>query len=328
MRSWQAHGLGEPADVMRLDEVEPPRPGPGEVVIDVEAVGLNFPDLLQLRGGYQIKRTPPFGVGGEVAGVVAALGEGVSGVAVGDRVATNTTGGLAEQAVARADKLLPLPEGIPAAKAAAMISNYTTTHHALHERAQLQPGETLFVTAGAGGVGSSAIQLGLAAGARVIATAGGAEKVAVCQRLGAHHVFDYTTDDIVETVRRLTDDEGVDVVYDPVGGDVFDQARRVVAWKGRYLVIGFTAGRIPEAPINHVLLKGYSIVGVHWGAAVGREPEAMPRTYAALLELYQQGAIDPVIYRDRAFPLAEAADALTALGNRGTYGKVIVDPSR
>ena len=328
MRSWQAHGLCEPAEVMQLDEVEPPKPGRGEVVLDVRAVGLNFPDLLQLRGGYQIKRTPPFGVGSEVAGVVAEVGEGVTGVAVGDRVAANTTGGLAQQAVARADKLLALSDGIPAAKAAAMISNYTTTHYALYDRARLQPGETLFVTAGAGGVGSSAIQLGVATGARVIATAGGPEKVEVCRRLGAHNVFDYTTDDIVERVRELTDGEGVDVVYDPVGGDVFDQTRRTVGWNGRYLVIGFTSGRIPEAPMNHVLLKNYSIVGVHWGAAVGREPEAMPRTYGRLLELYEAGEIDPLIFRDEAFPMEDAADALTALGNRATYGKVIVDPSR
>jgi NADPH:quinone reductase len=328
MRTWRAHDLGEPADVMQLDEVERPVPGPGEVLIDVEAVGLNFPDLLQLRGGYQIKRTPPFGVGGEVAGVVAEVGDGVDGVVVGDRVATNTTGGLAEQAVARADKLLALSDGIPAAKAAAMISNYTTTHYALHDRARLQPGETLFVTAGAGGVGSSAIQLGLAAGARVIATAGGPEKVEVCRRLGAHNVFDYKTDDIVERVRDLTDGDGVDVVYDPVGGDVFDQTRRTVGWNGRYLVIGFTSGRIPDAPMNHVLLKNYSIVGVHWGAAVGREPEAMPRTYATLLELYDRGEVDPLVFQDEAFPLDAAADALTALGNRGTWGKVIVDPTR
>jgi NADPH2:quinone reductase len=327
MRIWRAYELGEPVDVMKLDDSDPPTAHPNEIVIDVHAVGLNFPDILQCRGGYQVKPALPFAVGSEIAGVVTELGEGVRGISLGDRVAGSAAGGLAERAVMRADKALPLSATIPAAKAAALISNYTTTYYALHDRARIQAGETLLVHAGAGGIGSSAIQLGLAAGARVFATAGGAEKVQICKELGAELVIDYNTEDLVETIREATDNTGVDVVYDPVGGDVFDQSRRVVGWNGRYLVIGFTSGRIPEAPANHILLKNYSIVGVHWGAAVAREPTAMPRTFAKLVDLYDQGRIDPLIFRE-PFPLAEAANALTMLGDRQTWGKVIIDPAR
>jgi len=324
---WRAHELGEPIDVMKLEEGDPPRPRAGEVLIDVHAVGLNFPDILQCRGAYQVKPALPFTVGSEIAGVVTELGDGVNGVAVGDRVAGNASGGLAEQATMRASQALPLSATIPAAKAAALISNYTTTYYALHDRAQLRVGEYLLVHAGAGGIGSSAIQLGLAAGAQVIATAGGPEKVDVCRKLGATVALDYKTEDLVERVREITDGNGVDVVYDPVGGDIFDQSRRVVGWNGRYLVIGFTSGRIPQAPANHVLLKNYSIVGVHWGAAVAREPAAMPRTFAKLIELYDEGKIDPLIFRE-PLPLGAAADALMLLANRRTWGKVVIDPTR
>jgi NADPH:quinone reductase len=327
MRIWRAYELGEPVDVMKLDDSDAPTASPNEIVIDVHAVGLNFPDILQCRGGYQVKPALPFAVGSEVAGVVSEVGEEVSGISLGDRVAGNVVGGLAEKAVIRADKAFPLSATIPAAKAAALLSNYTTTYYALHDRAQIQAGETLLVHAGAGGIGSSAIQLGLAAGARVFATAGGAEKVQICKELGAEVVIDYNTEDLVETIREATDNNGVDVVYDPVGGDVFDQSRRVVGWNGRYLVIGFTSGRIPEAPANHILLKNYSIVGVHWGAAVAREPAAMPRTFAKLVELYDQGRIDPLIFRE-PLPLAEAPNALAMLGDRQTWGKVIIDPAR
>jgi NADPH2:quinone reductase len=329
MRMWRAYELGEPRDVMKLVDGPEPMAGPGEVVIEVHAAALQFPDLLQLRGGYQVKPKLPYTMGGEIAGRVAHVGEGVTSVAVGDAVAVSAPGGLAELAVAKAEKVLLLTVDIPPTKAAAMISNYTTTYYALHDRAQLQPGEWLLVHAGAGGIGSSAIQLGLAAGARVIATAGGADKVAVCKQLGAEVAIDYTAGgDLVEQVRDITGGAGVDVVYDPVGGDIFDQSRRTVGWNGRYLVIGFTSGRIPDAPANHILLKNYSVVGVHWGAAVAREPEAMPRTYAKVLELYAAGQVDPLIYQDEALPLAAASEGLALLGERGTVGKVVVDPRR
>jgi NADPH2:quinone reductase len=328
MRVWRTHELGEPADVMKLESGDAPSAGPGQVVLDIHAVGLSFPDILQCRGGYQVKPALPFTLGGEVAGVVSAIGEGVTSARVGDHAAASTGGGgLAEQVAIRADRLLPITPSVEPAKAAAMISNYTTSYFALHDRAALQPGETLLVTAGAGGVGSSAIQLGVAAGARVFATAGGAEKVRICEQLGAEVAIDYESEDLVERVRELTDGRGVDVVYDPVGADVFDDARRTVAWNGRYLVIGFAGGRIPNAPMNHVLLKNYSIVGVHWGAAAARDPQAMPRTYATLIDLYKAGRIDPLIYREPV-PLDAAADALTMLASRQTWGKVVVDPSR
>ena len=329
MRMWRAHELGEPRDVMKLEDGPAPEARPGEVLIEVHAAALQFPDLLQLRGGYQVKPALPFTLGGEIAGRVAAVGDGVTSVGAGDAVAASAPGGLAEMAVTKADKVYPLTVDIPATKAAAMISNYTTTYYALHDRAHLQPGEWLLVHAGAGGVGSSAIQLGLAAGARVIATAGGPEKVAVCKQLGAEVAIDYNDGaDLVEEVRELTGGAGVDVVYDPVGGDILDQSRRTVGWNGRYLVIGFTSGRIPDVPANHVLLKNYSVVGVHWGAAVAREPAAMPRTYRKLLELYADGKVDPLIYRDEALPMDAAADGLALLGERGTVGKVVVDPRR
>jgi NADPH2:quinone reductase len=313
---------------MVLEEGDAPRARAGEVVIDIEAVGLNFPDILQARGGYQVQPKLPYTAGGEVAGVVASVGEGVTSVAVGDRVAAATGGGgLAEQVAVRSERLLPLSAGIPATKAAAMISNYTTTYYALHDRAHIQPGEILLVHAGAGGVGSSAIQLGVAAGARVFATAGGPEKVRICEELGAELAIDYQTEThLVDRIRDASGGEGVDVVYDPVGGDIFDQSRRTVAWNGRYLVIGFTSGRIPEAPMNHVLLKNYSIVGVHWGAAAARDPSAMPRTFQTLVELYDDGKIDPLIFQG-PLPLNRAAEALTMLGNRATWGKVVVDPT-
>ena len=224
MKIWRVHELGEPADVMRLDETDPPVAGDGELIVDVATVGLSFPDILQCRGGYQSKPSFPFTPGGEVAGTVAELGEGVSGVSVGDRVAIAGGGGLTERYVTTPDRLLPLGDTIPFEAASAMIVNYATTLFALHDRAKIQAGESLLVTAGAGGTGTAAIQLGLAAGARVIASAGGPDKCKFCEDLGAEVAVDYRRVDLVERVRELTDGNGVDVVYDPVGGDIFDQA--------------------------------------------------------------------------------------------------------
>jgi NADPH2:quinone reductase len=235
------------------------------------------------------------------------------------------TGGLAQQLAVNADRLMPIRSSIPSEKAVAFLVNYTTTYFALHDRAHLQAGETVLVHAGAGGVGSSAIQLALAAGATVIATAGGPEKVEICKNLGASVAIDYKTEDLVARVREATNDRGVDVIYDPVGGDVFDQSRRTMAWDGRYLVIGFTSGRIPEAPLNHILLKNYSIVGVHWGAAVARDPAMVPRTFETLVGLYDEGKVDPLIFGS-PIPFAGAAEAMTKPANRQTYGKVVIDP--
>jgi NADPH:quinone reductase-like Zn-dependent oxidoreductase/AcrR family transcriptional regulator len=230
VKAWKARALGEPREVMTLEEVPAPIASPGEVVVDVHAVGLNFPDLLQLRGGYQVKPTFPYTVGSEIAGVVSSVGEDVLHVRAGDRIAASVQGGLCEFVAVREERLFKLPEAIPLAKAAALISNYTTTYYALHDRAHLEAGETVLVHAGAGGIGSSAIQLAKAAGAHVIATAGGPEKVTICKTAGADEAIDYLSENIVERVRELTNGDGVDVVYDPVGGDV--STSRDESWGG------------------------------------------------------------------------------------------------
>jgi NADPH2:quinone reductase len=327
MRTWRLHELGEPTDVLVLDDVPGPEPGPGEVLIDVAAAALNFPDALFCRGQYQERPALPFSPGLEVAGAVRAVGDGVTEIAAGQRVAAmplRPWGGLSEQTLALAAQTFPVPDTLDDVAAAALIITYQTGWVGLFHRANLQPGETLLVHAGAGGVGSAAIQLGLAAGAMVIATAGGPEKVEVCRKLGAHHVIDYVAADFVDAVKELTDGRGADVVYDPVGGDVFDRSRKVVAWEGRLLVIGFTSGRIPEAPANHVLLKNYSVVGVHWGAYNRYDPALVRRGHDELMRLHAEGRIAPLV--QRLVPFDEAPQAIAALANRGSWGKLVVTP--
>ena len=320
MRIWRLNELGEPLEQLRLVEEEARAPGPGQVAVRVEAVGLAFPDVLMCRGKYQVKTPSGFTPGGETAGVIAAVGDGVAGVAVGQRVVF-TGGGLAETAVVLAASTFPVPDGVDATKAAAIPINYGTTWFALHDRAKLQAGEWLLVTGAAGGTGTAAIQLGRAAGAKVIAVAGGDTKVQLCRDLGADVVIDHhETPDWVDAVRTATDG-GVDVAYDPVGGDTFHQVRRCMAWDGRLLVIGFVAG-IPEAPTNHALLKNYSIVGVHWGASVARRPESLGEQLRSVLALAATGAVDPPLYPPYRFE--DAAQALQDLADRKTYGKVVV----
>ncbi len=327
MRVWRASELGEPTDVLRLEQVDPPRPGPGEVAVRVEACGLNFADVLLLRGQYQEKPPLPLTPGLEVGGVVEEVGE-----AIPDELAPGTHvlalpalgGGLAERVVVPADAALPLPDSFPSDEAAALHVTYQTSHIALHRRAGLQAGETLLVHAGAGGVGSAAIQLGRAAGARVLATAGGRDKVQLCRELGAEVAIDYRSEDFVAVVEEHTDGRGADVIYDPVGGDVFDRSRRCLAWEGRLLVVGFASGRIPEVPANHVLLKNYSVVGVHWGPYARREPSLITATHAELVRLHGEGAVRPLI--GRRAPMAEAPQALADLGGGRTVGKVVVLP--
>lgn len=325
MRAWQVTELGEPTEVMELVEVDDPEPRAGSVVIDVMACGLKFPDLLQVRGGYQVKPKLPFTPGGENAGVVSAVGDGVSNVEIGDRVLVMGNGGLAEKAEFPADACFPIPDAMSFEQASCLLTNYGTTVFALDERARLQPGETMLVTAAAGGVGSSAIQVGKAMGANIIGLAGGPDKVRTVLDLGADAAFDYKSVDVVEAVRAATDGRGVDVCYEAVGGDIFDQVRRTMAWDGRLLVIGFTSGRIPEAPANHILLKNYSIVGVHWGASLDRDPTALRRHWDRICELYETGHIDPLI--DAVRPLEEAVAGLDDLDNRRTTGKVVISPS-
>lgn len=326
MRALRVHELGEPVDVLRLDVVDVPDPGPGQVRVRVAAVSLNFPDVLMCRGGYQVKPPLPFTPGAEVAGVVDALGPGVDTLAVGQRVLAVPAvglGGFAEYTCAAAATTYPIPDTMGFAAASALHVTYQTGHLALHRRAAIRAGETLLVHAGAGGVGSAAIQLGAAAGARVFATAGGPEKVDVCRRLGAEIAIDYRDEDFVEIVKGATDGRGADVIYDPVGGEVFDRSRKCVAFEGRILVIGFTGGRFADAPTNHVLIKNYSVVGVHWALYNLHDPGLVRSTHDELIRLHGEGLVDPLI--SRTIALEEVPEALQELGGRGTWGKVVAE---
>lgn len=320
MRRWQLRSLGEPADELELVEVEPPVPGPGQLLVDVEAVGLAFPDVLQCRGQYQVRTPEGFTPGGEASGTVAAVGDGVDDGRVGERVMVLGTG-LTEQAVVPASSAYVVPDGVAASAAAAIPVNYGTTWFALHDRANLQAGEWLLVTGAAGGTGTAAIQLGRAAGAKVVAVVGGGTKAELARDLGAEVVIDHHEQPSwVDAVREATGG-GVDVAYDPVGGDTFHQVRRCMAWDGRLLVIGFVAG-IADAPTNHALLKNYSIVGVHWGASLARDPESLDRQMRDVLALAATGEVDPPLYPPYGFE--DAARALQDLADRKTYGKVVV----
>jgi NADPH2:quinone reductase len=325
MQAWQVTANGDPADVLAVATLADPEPGPGDVVIDVAAAGLNFADILMCQGRYQARPPIPFTPGLELAGTVTAVGDGITHVTPGDRVAaltTSTFGALAERVAVGARWVVPIPPTMSFTVAAALLINSGTGWYALHDRAALAAGEWLLVHAGAGGVGSAAIQLGRAAGARVLATAGGTDKVARCRELGAELAVDYRTDDFVTRVKEHTDGHGADVVYDPVGGDVFDGSRRCIAWDGRILVIGFASGHVPEIPANHVLVKSYSVVGVHFGGAVERDATLLPRVASELVQLHAAGAIDPLVLAE--VPFADVPTALTRLGARGTTGKVVV----
>jgi NADPH2:quinone reductase len=324
MRAWRAHELGIADTVLHLDDVPEPAPGPGQALIQVEAVGLNFADTLMLAGQYQERMPLPFTPGLELAGQVIAAGERVQ-TQVGQRVLAECIeggGALAERVVVAEQSLYPIPESMAPADAAALFITYQTGHIALQRRARLQPGEVLLVHAGAGGVGSAAIQLGKAMGARVLATAGGPAKVAVCKDLGADIAIDYLAEDFVAVVREATAGRGADVIYDPVGGDVFDRSRRCIAWEGRLLIIGFTSGRIAQLPTNHALLKNYSVVGVYAGEYRRVQPAVLRETHAALLRLYEQGAIRPLVRERVAFEAAP--EALMRIADRRTVGKVVV----
>jgi NADPH:quinone reductase len=317
MRAWRVHELGD-LSTMTLDEVPVPTPGEGQVLVKVRAAALNFPDVLMAMGMYQERPPLPYTPGVELCGEVEGTGQRVLGAPSGG------PGAFAEYALMDAAAAFPVPDGMPDEKAAALHLTYQTGHVGLHRRAHLQPGEWLLVHAGAGGVGSAAIQLGKAAGARVIATAGGPEKVQVCRDLGADHVVDYTADDFVPVVKEVTGGHGADVVYDPVGGDVFDRSRRCIAFEGRLVVVGFTSGRIPEAPANHLLVKNYSIVGLHWGLYKQHDPAVFGLVHEELTRLYEDGRIDPLV--GQVLPLEEAPAALGKLAGRGTVGKVVLRP--
>jgi NADPH2:quinone reductase len=324
MRAIVVERWMEPAE-LALGEAPEPALRPGTLLVEVKAAGCNFFDILMCRGSYQVKPPFPFVPGAEVAGVVAALGEGVVGFAPGDRVfGSSGLAGFAERALVPAGAAWRLPDAMGFAEGAALPIVYPTSYAGLVLRAALAPGETLLVHAAAGGVGSAAVQIGRALGARVLATAGGAEKLAVARRSGAHVAIDYREEDFVARVLEETGGRGADVIYDPVGGDVFEKSMKCIAWNGRLLVIGFAGGEIPSVKLNRVLLKNISLVGLHWGAYAKHEPARIPETMQALLQLHAKGAIRPEIYR--SYPLAEAGKALVALGSRETWGKVVLTP--
>lgn len=322
MKAWQVLEWCEPEGMVFAD-VAMPEPGPGEVRIRNHAAALNFFDILLIAGKYQVRPPFPFAPGAEVAGLVDAIGDGVSGFAIGDRVqAILANGGYAEYSIAPAAKCFHIPAQMGFTAAAAMPIVYQTTWFALTRRCHLQPGEWLLVLAAAGGVGSSAIQLGKALGARVIAAAAGAEKLEYCRRLGADHVVDYSLEKWPDEVKHLTGGRGVDVIYDPVGGDWFDQASRVLAIEGRLLVIGFAAGRIPEIAVNRLLLRNISVVGVYWGGYVEQDPDWLARAQRQLFDLYDLGEINPIV--TETAPLAEAPAMMRALAGRKLLGKAVL----
>jgi NADPH2:quinone reductase len=291
----------------------------------VKAAGCNFFDILMVQGRYQVKPPLPFIPGAEVAGIVSAVGAEVDGFRVGDRIlATVPYGAFAEQVVTPARAAWRMPDGMTFEEGAALPIVYPTSYAALVLRAAIRPGETLLVHAAAGGVGLAAVQIGKALGARVLATAGGPEKLAIAKEAGADECIDYRADDWPERVKAVTQGRGADVIYDSVGGDVLDQSLKCIAWNGRLLVIGFAGGRIPEIKANRILLKNIAVVGLHWGAYLSHEPARVPEVFAALFELYARGAIRPVI--GGRYPLDRVADALEALGSRRTHGKVVLVP--
>jgi NADPH2:quinone reductase len=324
MRAVRVHELIGPRG-LRVDDVESPRPGEGEVLVQVHAAGVNFPDVLLSYGKYQFKPEPPFIPGGEAAGVVSAVGAGVSGLKAGDRVAaTMVNGAFAEQLVIPEAAAVKLPEGVDFTTGAITLLTYATTYHALVDRAELKAGETLLVLGAAGGVGVAAIQLGKLLGARVIAAASSAEKLDFCKRMGADDGVNYAAEDLKDRVKALTGGEGVDVVYDPVGGKYSEAALRAIAWKGRLLVVGFAAGDIPKVPLNLVLLKGCQVVGVFWGAFAMRETAKNRANCEQVLRQVAQGKLKP--HLDATFPFARAAEALERLERRAALGKIALVP--
>ena len=313
---------GDPS-VLEAREVEVPLLAPGEVMVRVEYVGVNYIDIYHRSGMYP--KEPPFTPGGEASGVVDELGEGVEGLKVGDRVAFGLgASAYAEYVAVPAWKVVPLPDGIGSDVAAAIMLQGMTAHYLTNDTYPIAAGDTVLVHAAAGGVGSSAVQLGKAAGATVIGTAGGPDKVKVVEELGADVAIDYTSQDFVEVVKEVTGGKGADVVYDPVGGDVFDKSRRCTAWEGRILIIGFTSGRIADAPTNHALLKNYSVVGVHWAMYNVRNPQLLAEVHDDLLRLHAEGKIAPLIGERYAFD--DAPRALEDIAGRRTVGKVVVTP--
>ncbi|WP_200301060.1 NADPH:quinone oxidoreductase family protein [Streptomyces adelaidensis] len=318
MQAWQVHENGEPSEVMRLQDVERPTPGDGQVLLKVRAANVNFPDALMCRGHYQVRPPLPFTPGVEICGETED----------GRRVIANPAlpyGGFAEYAVADAAALLPAPEALDDAEAAALHIGYQTGWFGLHRRARLEAGETLLVHAAAGGVGSAAVQLGKAAGATVIGVVGGADKVAVARELGCDVVVDRRSEDVVSAVKEATGGRGADVVYDPVGGEAYTQSTKVVAFEGRIVVVGFASGTIPSPGLNHALVKNYSILGLHWGLYNTKNPKLVQHCHEQLTDLAARGVVRPLV-SERA-PLDGAGAAVQRVADGVTTGRVVVVPS-
>ena len=313
-------------DTLVLEEVASLAPAAGQLVVSMKAAGVNFPDALIIQGKYQVKPPMPFSPGSELAGVVKAVGEGVQNFKLGDAViAYAGYGAYAEEVAVDARTCIPMPAGVDFKVAASFMMTYGTSYHALKDRARLQPGETLLVLGAAGGVGSAAVELGKLMGARVIAAASSEDKLEACRKLGADATINYSSEDLREAIKRITEGKGVDVVYDPVGDKFAEPAMRDMAWGGRYLVIGFAAGEIPKIPLNLPLLKGFSIVGVFWGSFTRKEPKQNQANVQELLGWIAAGKLKPLV--SAAYPLAEAARALKDVLERKVMGKVVLVPN-
>ncbi|AKT51046.1 NADPH:quinone oxidoreductase family protein [Arsenicicoccus sp. oral taxon 190] len=327
MKAWTVATLGEPRDVLELTERPSPEPGPGQVHVRVRATAANFPDVLMIKGLYQVRPPLPFVPGVEICGDVIAVGAGVQHVQPGQRVAGMAAvphGGFAEEALVDAAATMPVPDGIADEAAASLTIAYQTGWFGLHRRAHLQEGEWLLVHAAAGGVGSAAVQLGKAAGARVIGVVGGTDKVEVARRLGCDAVIDRRSEDVAARVKEITEGHGADVVYDPVGGAAYQQSTKCIAFEGRIVVVGFASGDIPAPALNHALVKNYAILGLHWGLYATKDPRSLLACHQELARLLATGAIAPLV--SERVPLEELPDALTRLGAGDTTGRVVLTP--
>lgn len=323
MKAHMVYEFG-PIEGLRYEDIDHPVPGPGEVIVDVEAVGLNFPDILMIGGLYQDRPPLPFVPGAEAAGRVIAVGDGVTHVGLGDRVIGYNLlrGAMAEQFPVPAAKVFALPDAVSMEHGACISLTYGTGYHALVDRANLAPGETLLITGATGGVGSAGIQIGKALGARVIAAVSSEAKAEVARELGADETINYSIESLKSRTKELTDGQGADVIYDPVGGETFLECLRCINWEGRILVVGFTSGRIPKAPMNLPLLKGCSIVGVFWGTFADRNPDRNRANFTRLLAWAADGTIEPRIFA--RYPLESAVEALSTISARQATGKVVL----
>lgn len=325
MKAWQVTQLAEPREALRVAEVDQPSPGPGQLLVRVIASALNFPDVLLCLGLYQMKPPLPFTPGVELCGEIAGLGDGVTGWSVGERVIGNPIlpgGAFAEYVLMDAADTFPAPAVLSDEAAASLHIAYQTAWIGLHRRAHIQPGETLLVHAGAGGVGSAAVQVGKAAGARVIAVVGGPRKAEAAAKLGADVVIDRRAQDFIGVVKEVTGGRGADVVFDPVGGDAYAGSTKCIAFEGRILVVGFTSGTVPTPGLNHALVKNYSIVGLHWGLYREKDPAQVAAAHAELTRLAETGAVAPLISGRVTFD--EVPDALTRLGAGDTVGRLVL----